>query len=60
MYSVRQKREVFHFLFLEKLLKVSDPKLYILKGGVNLRFFFHSPRYSEDMGIAVVGGAVQT
>src|SRR5262249_15938973 len=60
MYSDRQKRELFHFLFLERLLKVSDPKLYVVKGGVNLRFFFHSPRYSEDMDIDVLGGAVHT
>ena len=60
MYSDRQKREIFHFLFLEKLLKISDPNLFIVKGGVNLRFFFHSPRYSEDMDIDVLGGAVHT
>lgn len=60
MYSDRQKQESFHFLFLEQLLKISDPKLYIVKGGVNLRFFFQSPRYSEDMDIDVLGGAVHT
>ncbi|MBI4403473.1 MAG: nucleotidyl transferase AbiEii/AbiGii toxin family protein [Deltaproteobacteria bacterium] len=60
MDSDRKKREVFHFLFLEWLLRISDPKLYIVKGGVNLRFFFHSPRYSEDMDIDVLGGAVHT
>ena len=54
------QREVFHFLFLERLLKISDPKLYILKGGVNFRFFFNSPRYSEDMDLDVIGGAVAT
>lgn len=55
-----QKREVFHFLFLEWLLRVSDPKIYVLKGGVNLRFFFQSPRFSEDMDIDVLAGAVHT
>ena len=59
MYSDRQKQEIFHFLFLERLLKISDPKLYVIKGGVNLRFFFHSPRYSEDLDIDVLGGAVE-
>lgn len=52
-------RELLHFCFLEHLLKVSDPKIYILKGGVNLRFFFNSPRYSEDMDIDVLAGGVE-
>lgn len=56
----RKLREIFHFCFLERLLKLSDPALYILKGGVNLRFFLHSPRYSEDMDIDVVAGSVET
>lgn len=60
MISDKLQREVFHFLFLERLLKISDPKLYILKGGVNFRFFFESPRYSEDMDLDVVGGSVET
>jgi predicted nucleotidyltransferase component of viral defense system len=59
-YTDKQQREVFHFLFLEKLLKISDPALYVLKGGVNLRFFFASPRYSEDMDLDVLGGSVGT
>ncbi len=60
MFSDTQVREVFHFCFLDRLLKLSDPGLYILKGGVNLRFFFNSPRYSEDMDIDVLAGAVET
>lgn len=60
MFTDTQIREVFHFHFLERLLKLSDPGLYILKGGVNLRFFFKSPRYSEDMDIDVLAGRVQT
>jgi len=59
-YTHRQQREVFHLLFLEQLLKASDPGLYALKGGANLRFFFRSPRYSEDLDIDVLGGAVST
>lgn len=58
--SHRQLREAFHLLFLDRLLKTSDPRLYVLKGGVNLRFFFASPRYSEDMDIDVLGGSVAT
>lgn len=60
MLSDTKIREVFHFHFLERLLKQSDPGLYILKDGVNLRFFFNSPRYSEDMDIDVLAGGVQT
>lgn len=59
-FSDLQRREVFHLCFLERLLKVSDPKLYVLKGGVNLRFYFNSPRYSEDMDLDVLGGSVST
>lgn len=55
-----QLREIFHFCFLERLLKITDPKLYVLKGGVNLRFFFGSPRYSEDMDLDVLAGSVAT
>jgi len=60
MFTDTYIREVFHFYFLDRLLKVSDSSLYILKGGVNLRFFFKSPRYSEDMDIDVLAGSVQT
>ena len=48
-------REVFHLLFLERLFTLSDPAQYVLRGGVNLRFFFASPRYSEDMDLDVAG-----
>ncbi len=60
MLTETQIREVFHFCFLERLLRLSDPGIYILKGGVNLRFFFNSPRYSEDMDIDVLAGSVAT
>lgn len=60
MYTHRELREVFHLCFLERLLKVSAPNLYVLKGGVNLRFFLRSPRYSEDMDLDAVGGSVAT
>jgi predicted nucleotidyltransferase component of viral defense system len=60
MLSDKLQREAFHFLFLERLLKISDPKLYVLKGGVNFRFFFKSHRYSEDMDLDCIGGAVET
>ena len=60
MLTDTQLREVFHFCFLERLLKTSNPGMYVLKGGVNLRFFFHSPRYSEDMDLDVLAGSVET
>lgn len=59
-YTPLQQREIFHLLFLEQLLRSSDPHLYVIKGGVNLRFFLKSSRYSEDMDIDVFGGAVST
>lgn len=59
-YTSLQQREIFHFLFLEELLRISEVKLYIVKGGVNLRFFFKSDRYSEDMDIDVLAGGVST
>jgi len=59
-FTGKQLREVFHFVFLENLLRLSDPKLFVLKGGVNLRFLFKSPRYSEDLDIDVIGGSVET
>jgi hypothetical protein len=53
-------REVFHLLFLERLFVASQASQYVLKGGVNLRLFFGSPRYSEDMDLDVVAGSVTT
>ncbi|OGQ34322.1 MAG: hypothetical protein A3F16_05925 [Deltaproteobacteria bacterium RIFCSPHIGHO2_12_FULL_43_9] len=59
-YNDKQQREAFHLLFLERLLKISNPTLYVLKGGVNLRYFFNSPRYSEDMDLDALAGGVET
>lgn len=39
--------EEFHLLFLMQLGTRVDKKLYALKGGCNLRFFFKSIRYSQ-------------
>src|SRR5437016_10033580 len=41
--------EHFHLLFLAQLGARLDKKLYALKGGSNLRFFWKSIRYSEDL-----------
>src|SRR4051812_40393820 len=43
----------FHLLFLMQLGARIDKKLYALKGGCNLRFFWKSIRYSEDIDFDV-------
>lgn len=50
---VRQVVERFHLIFLNHLGQKLDKKLHALKGGCNLRFFFKSIRYSEDIDIDV-------
>jgi hypothetical protein len=46
---------LFHLVFLRALVaKGEDKRLVALKGGCNLRFFFGSVRYSEDMDLDVV------
>ncbi len=45
--------ELFHLMFLRKFNDNIAPELYAIKGGCNLRFFFQSMRYSEDLGIDV-------
>lgn len=53
--TVRQCTELFHLVFLRALVaKGEDKGLIALKGGCNLRFFFGSIRYSEDMDLDVV------
>jgi len=52
-YSSRQSVELFHLLFLSQLVRKLDKRFYALKGGGNLRFFFKSPRYSEDIDLDV-------
>ena len=51
MYNSLQQREVFHLEFLRWFGHKADPRYYALKGGVNMRFFFGSIRYSEDMDL---------
>lgn len=48
--------EFFHVAFLEALSRRLDPARYILKGGANLRYFFDSQRYSEDIDIDLQAG----
>lgn len=47
----RQIIELFHVAFLDVLSHKLAQTLYVLKGGANLRYFFGSPRYSEDIDL---------
>jgi predicted nucleotidyltransferase component of viral defense system len=49
MQTIQSNIELFHLLFLRQIEGKLDKKLYALKGGCNLRFFFKSIRYSEDI-----------
>ncbi|MCK5160066.1 MAG: nucleotidyl transferase AbiEii/AbiGii toxin family protein, partial [Candidatus Aureabacteria bacterium] len=53
IYSILQVRELFHLEFLRWLSRKIKSEFYALKGGTNLRFFFKSFRYSEDMDLDV-------
>jgi predicted nucleotidyltransferase component of viral defense system len=53
IYTPLQIREVFHLEFLRLFSRKVHADQYVLKGGVNLRFFFRSIRYSEDMDIDI-------
>lgn len=55
MFTPLQQREVFHLSFLKLFIRRVRPNSYALKGGTNLRFFYKSPRYSEDMDLDVKG-----
>src|SRR6266404_640314 len=48
-----QAVELFHLLFLQQLGARMAKHLYAVKGGCNLRFFFRSIRYSEDLDLDV-------
>lgn len=51
----RQSVEVFHLVLLDQIGRKLDKQKWALKGGCNLRFFFKSPRYSNDMDIDIQG-----
>ncbi len=53
--SNAQITELFHVAFLNVLSKRLDPARYVLKGGANLRYFFESLRYSEDIDLDIIG-----
>jgi predicted nucleotidyltransferase component of viral defense system len=51
----RQIVELFHVVFVRALFaNLSDKSLLTLKGGINLRFYFQSIRFSEDLDLDVV------
>jgi predicted nucleotidyltransferase component of viral defense system len=52
--------ELFHLVFLRHLGDRLERNLYALKGGCNLRFYFKSIRYSEDIDIDVHTASVQS
>jgi hypothetical protein len=45
--------EAFHLAFLTVLAVAADPRTFALKGGGNLRLYFSSLRYSEDIDLDV-------
>lgn len=53
--SIPQATELFHVAFLDVLSKRLESDRYVLKGGANLRYFFDSVRYSQDIDLDVEG-----
>lgn len=60
MYTPLQLREIFHLEFMRRFSRTIKKGEYAIKGGANLRFFYHSFRYSEDMDIDISGIEVMT
>jgi predicted nucleotidyltransferase component of viral defense system len=50
-----QAVELFHVAFLDLLARRVAGNRYTLKGGANLRYFFGSVRYSEDIDLDIEG-----
>jgi hypothetical protein len=50
-----QAIELFHLAFLQVLQGRLNHDRYVLKGGANLRYFFESVRYSEDIDLDAAG-----
>lgn len=53
MASDRQVVELFHLHFVRLLCSGPQKGSFAIKGGCNLRFFFESVRYSEDLDLDV-------
>ena len=58
--SDRQAVEVFHLLFLRAIASGPQKAHLVVKGGCNLRFFFGSVRYSQDLDLDVAIVAKET
>jgi len=58
--SDRQIVELFHLHFVRLFCAGADRHRFGIKGGCNLRFFFESVRYSEDIDFDVAGIPVHT
>ena len=52
-----EAREAVHVLLLRRLADAVPESALVLKGGVNLRMFFGSKRYSEDCDLDLEGSA---
>lgn len=52
--------ELFHLMFLRQFSAQISADLYAVKGGCNLRFFFGSIRYSEDLDLDICTIAQET
>lgn len=55
IYNSLQIREIFHLEFMRLFTRKLTKGNYALKGGSNLRFYFGSIRYSEDMDLDIEG-----
>ncbi len=55
LYEPTQLIELFHLEFLRWFGQKAPLSKFAVKGGVNLRLFFNSIRYSEDMDIDIRG-----
>ena len=60
MYNSLQLREIFHLEFMRRFSRTIKKGKYAIKGGTNLRFFYQSFRYSEDMDIDISGLDIMT
>ncbi len=58
--SPNQSVELFHIYFCRQLDQNLEKNLYSIKGGCNLRFFYQSIRYSEDIDIDIQTIALKT
>jgi hypothetical protein len=58
--TTQQAVELFHLHFCRALFSGEYRSHYVVKGGCNLRFFFGSIRYSEDLDLDVAVGAPGT